>query len=44
MCPEVWKQAKDLVMLMTAAFLAGRLYEKVKIAKAAVKKVQEESE
>ena len=43
MCPEVWKQAKDLVMLMTAAFLAGRLYEKVKRAKAAIKNTEGET-
>lgn len=41
MCPEVWKQAKDLVLLMTAAFLAGRLYEKIKMAKAAIKKAED---
>ena len=40
MCPEVWKQAKDLVMLMTAAFLAGRLYEKIKLAKANIKNAE----
>ena len=29
---EVYRQAKDLVVLLTAAFLIGRLYEKYKNA------------
>ena len=36
-CPEVYKQAKDMLLMVTAAFLLGRLYEKVKRAKAAIK-------
>lgn len=32
-CPDVYKQAKDIVLMVTAAFLLGRLYEKIKHAK-----------
>lgn len=32
-CPEVYKQAKDMLLMVTAAFLLGRLYEKIKRAK-----------
>lgn len=42
MYPEVWKQAKELVLFIGLAFAAGRIYERIKIAKAAVRKVQED--
>lgn len=35
--PDVYKQAKELVAIIAVSFLVGRLYEKIKIAKMAMK-------
>lgn len=37
-CSDVYKQAKDLVVLLTAAFLLGRLYEKYQNTKKEIQK------
>ena len=35
---DVYKQAKELVVLIAVSFFVGRLYEKIKIAKMAMKR------